>query len=57
MVNLVFKNWQSQVGPSKWLGPQTSDAIIGYAGKKIKELLLIPVAFVSGILGNYFRPH
>ncbi|GAA5993654.1 hypothetical protein JCM11641_002607 [Rhodosporidiobolus odoratus] len=39
--------WQSQVGPSAWLGPQTSDAIKGYAQKGQNELLLVPVAFTS----------
>ncbi|GAA6061134.1 hypothetical protein JCM10212_001734 [Sporobolomyces blumeae] len=39
--------WQSQVGPSAWLGPQTSDAIKGYAKKGLNDLLLIPVAFTS----------
>ncbi|GAA6009682.1 hypothetical protein JCM11491_001057 [Sporobolomyces phaffii] len=39
--------WQSQVGPSAWLGPQTSDAIKGYAKKQHNDLLLIPVAFTS----------
>ncbi|GAA5939956.1 ferrochelatase HEM15 [Sporobolomyces koalae] len=39
--------WQSQVGPSAWLGPQTSDAIKGYAKKQYNDLLLIPVAFTS----------
>ncbi|GAA6043570.1 hypothetical protein JCM8097_005257 [Rhodosporidiobolus ruineniae] len=39
--------WQSQVGPSAWLGPQTSDAIKGYAKKGHNDLLLVPVAFTS----------
>ncbi|GAA5922551.1 hypothetical protein JCM1841_006197 [Sporobolomyces salmonicolor] len=39
--------WQSQVGPSAWLGPQTSDAIKGYAKKGYNDLLLVPVAFTS----------
>jgi protoheme ferro-lyase len=32
--------WQSQVGPSAWLGPQTSDAIKGLAKKGHNNMLL-----------------
>merc|ERR1712093_678952 len=39
--------WQSQVGPSAWLGPQTSDAIKGMAKKKHDNILLVPIAFTS----------
>ncbi|KAJ3173920.1 ferrochelatase hem15 [Irineochytrium annulatum] len=50
--------WQSQVGPSAWLGPQTSHAIEGY-GKQSKHakknLLLIPIAFVSDHIETLFE--
>ncbi|PVF93211.1 ferrochelatase [Serendipita vermifera] len=47
--------WQSQVGPSAWMGPQTSNAIKGLARLgKIEEkrdakldVVLIPIAFTS----------
>ena len=55
--------WQSQVGPQPWLGtfsdytwlvvntfslgPKTETAIEGYAEKGVKNLLLVPIAFVS----------
>ncbi|KAI9592784.1 ferrochelatase [Syncephalis fuscata] len=39
--------WQSQVGPSAWLGPQTSDAIQGLAKQGHKDQLLVPIAFTS----------
>lgn len=39
--------WQSQVGPSPWLGPQTGDAIQGLAKRGQKEILLVPIAFTS----------
>lgn len=39
--------WQSQVGPSAWLGAQTSDTVTEYIAKGQKNLILIPVAFTS----------
>lgn len=52
MQRLGFKNqyrlcWQSQVGPSAWLGPQTSDTVENYIKKGQKDLVLIPIAFTS----------
>jgi ferrochelatase len=52
MQRLKFSNpyrlcWQSQVGPSKWLGPQTSDTVENYIKKGQKDLILIPIAFTS----------
>lgn len=39
--------WQSQVGPSAWLGAQTSDTVTNYIKKGQTDLLLIPIAFTS----------
>ncbi|CAN8102839.1 unnamed protein product [Discula destructiva] len=39
--------WQSQVGPSAWLGPQTSDSVENFVHKGQKDLILIPIAFTS----------
>lgn len=47
--------WQSQVGPSAWLGPQTSDAIKGYAKQGKNDLLLVPVAFTSDHIETLFE--
>lgn len=52
MQRLNFSNpyrlcWQSQVGPSAWLGPQTSDTVEGYVHKGQKDLVLVPIAFTS----------
>lgn len=52
MQRLGFSNpyrlcWQSQVGPSAWLGPQTSDTVEGYVHKGQTDLVLIPIAFTS----------
>lgn len=49
---LGFKNayrlcWQSQVGPSAWLGAQTSDTVQGYVKKGQTDLILVPIAFTS----------
>ncbi len=38
--------YQSRVGPLKWIGPNTEDEI-KKAGEEQKELLIVPVAFVS----------
>lgn len=47
--------WQSQVGPSAWLGPQTSDTIKGYAKQGVDDLLLVPVAFTSDHIETLFE--
>jgi len=39
--------WQSQVGPSAWMGQQTSDAIKGLARLGKKNVVVVPVAFTS----------
>ncbi|KAL7269859.1 ferrochelatase hem15 [Rhizina undulata] len=52
MQRLNFSNpyrlvWQSKVGPSPWLGAQTSQTVEEYVKKGQKDLLLIPIAFTS----------
>lgn len=52
MQRLNFTNsyrlcWQSQVGPSAWLGAQTSDTVQEYVKKGQTNLILIPIAFTS----------
>jgi ferrochelatase len=52
MQRLKFSNpyrlvWQSQVGPSAWLGAQTSDTVENYVKKGQTNLVLIPIAFTS----------
>jgi len=39
--------WQSQVGPSAWMGMQTSEALKGLARIGKKQVVLIPIAFTS----------
>ncbi|MBW0494396.1 hypothetical protein O181_034111 [Austropuccinia psidii MF-1] len=60
MQRLKFSNpyrlvWQSQVGPSAWLGPQTSDSIKGYAKKGANDILLVPIAFTSDHIETLFE--
>ena len=57
---LGFKNpyrlcWQSQVGPSAWLGAQTSDTVQGYVKKGKKDLVLVPIAFTSDHIETLFE--
>lgn len=52
MQRLGFSNpyrlcWQSQVGPSAWLGAQTSDTVANYVKRGQTDLLLVPIAFTS----------
>ena len=52
MQRMKFSNpyrlvWQSQVGPSAWLGAQTSDTVENYIQKGQTDLILVPVAFTS----------
>jgi protoporphyrin/coproporphyrin ferrochelatase len=39
--------WQSQVGPSAWMGPQTRDALKGLARLGKKHVVLVPIAFTT----------
>jgi protoporphyrin/coproporphyrin ferrochelatase len=52
MNRLNFSNpyrlcWQSQVGPSAWLGAQTSDTVKHYVERGQTNLVLVPIAFTS----------
>ena len=39
--------WQSKVGPSSWMGPQTLDALKGLARLGKMRAVLVPIAFTS----------
>jgi hypothetical protein len=39
--------WQSQVGPSAWMGMQTGEALKGLARNGRKRVVLVPIAFTS----------
>jgi len=47
--------WQSQVGPSAWLGAQTSDTVKNFVKKGQKDLVLIPIAFTSDHIETLFE--
>ena len=47
--------FQSKVGPQKWLTPSTPDTIEKLAAEGVKNMLLVPVAFVSDHLETLFE--
>ncbi|MGY6529827.1 MAG: ferrochelatase [Cyanobacterium sp.] len=52
MKNLNTENpytlaYQSKVGPVEWLKPYTEDALIELGQQQIKDLLVVPISFVS----------
>lgn len=47
--------WQSQVGPSAWLGAQTSDTVKNFVQNGQKDLVLIPIAFTSDHIETLFE--
>lgn len=52
MSRLEYRNpysivWQSRVGPVKWLGPFTDEAMKSYVLQGHKHFLLVPIAFVN----------
>ena len=60
MQRLGFSNsyrlcWQSQVGPSAWLGAQTSDTVQEYVKKGKTDLILVPIAFTSDHIETLFE--
>lgn len=60
MQRLGFSNpyrlcWQSQVGPSAWLGAQTSDTVENYVKKGQTDLILVPIAFTSDHIETLFE--
>jgi len=60
MTRLGMKNpyklcWQSQVGPSAWLGAQTADTVPNYVKKGYKDIVLVPIAFTSDHIETLFE--
>ena len=47
--------YQSKVGPMKWLTPSTPDKVTELAGKGVKHMLIVPVAFASDHLETLFE--
>jgi ferrochelatase len=48
--------WQSQVGPSAWMGPQTSDALKGLARLGKKRAVLVPIALTRDHVESLYGP-
>jgi len=46
--------FQSQTGPIKWLEPKTEDIIKELTGKGIKNILVVPISFVSDNLETQY---
>ncbi len=40
-------SYQSRVGPVEWLGPYTEDQILALAEQGVKDLLVVPISFIS----------
>jgi len=40
-------SYQSKSGPVKWLGPSTNEKLRELAGRNIKNILMVPISFVS----------
>ncbi|MBM3269061.1 MAG: ferrochelatase [Candidatus Sericytochromatia bacterium] len=53
--NRTALSFQSQAGPVKWLGPTTHDAISALAGQGVRDLLLVPLGFVSEHLETLYE--
>jgi len=47
--------FQSKVGPAKWLKPSTDEMIRDLAEKRKKQLLVIPISFVSDHIETLFE--
>lgn len=47
--------WQSQVGPSAWMGQQTQEAVKGLARLGRKNAVLVPIAFTSDHIETLFE--
>lgn len=47
--------WQSQVGPTAWLGPQTGDVIKGMGAQGHQSVLVVPIAFTSDHIETLFE--
>ncbi|HSK71800.1 MAG TPA: ferrochelatase [Pyrinomonadaceae bacterium] len=47
--------YQSKVGPQKWLTPSTPDTIERLAAEGVKNMLAVPIAFVSDHLETLFE--
>jgi ferrochelatase len=47
--------WQSKVGFQQWLQPSTGQALMKLADKKVKDVLLVPIAFMQDHLETLYE--
>ncbi len=47
--------FQSQVGPAEWLGPSTPEKLEGLADSGVRNVLVVPIAFVSDHIETDFE--
>jgi ferrochelatase len=45
--NQQYLTYQSRTGPVRWLGPGTDEMLIELARKGVKDVLIVPLSFVS----------
>jgi ferrochelatase len=48
-------SFQSKIGPVKWLSPSTNDVIVELGKQGVKEILVVPVSFVSEHLETLYE--
>ena len=48
-------SYQSRVGPLKWLGPYTEDVLKDLGEKGVRDIVLVPVSFVSDHLETLYE--
>jgi len=47
--------YQSRVGPLKWLGPSTEEVLKELGAKKVRDVVLVPISFVSDHLETLYE--
>jgi ferrochelatase len=47
--------WQSKLGPIKWLGPSTEDVVVRLGKSGVKNVLVVPIAFVTDHIETLFE--
>ena len=59
IVKLIPIKWnlsyQSKSGPVKWLGPSTDEKLKELAGGNIKNILIVPISFVSNHIETLYE--
>ena len=48
-------SWQSKLGPVEWLSPSTENTLIDLGEKGVKQVLIVPIAFVTDHIETLFE--